>query len=116
VKSKRAVEFHDPLKPSGLQDDFEFVERERRRFETDEQYKRYLESLPQVEHLPDLKAKPVKFSLRLSQHVTEGFRRLAEAHGLSDGQTLMRMVLQNYLNAHFEEALPEEEETSNARP
>jgi hypothetical protein len=108
TKSKREVVFHDPLRPAECQDDFEFVERERRRFKTDKHYERYLKSLPQVEHVPDPKAKPAKISLRLSQRVTEGFQRLAEAHGLSDGQTLMRIVLQNYLNAYIEEAYPEE--------
>jgi len=115
TKNKRAVVFHDPLGPSESHDDFEFIERERRRFKTKQQYQRHLKSLPHIEHLPDPKAKPVKISLRLTRRVTEGYQRLAEAHGLRDGQTLMKMVLQNYLNAHIEEAFPEEFE-KEAKP
>ena len=107
-KNKREGVFHDPLKPAESQDDFEFIERERRRFKTKKQHQRHLESLPHIEHLPDPKGEPVKISLRLSRRVHEGYQRLAEAHGLRDGQTLMRMVLQNYLNAYIEEAFPEE--------
>jgi len=94
----------DPLGPGSREDDYDFPDRERRRFRTEKEYRAYLRSLPTVELEFDPRLKPVKTSIRLSQRTIDGYDYLAEQHGLRSGQTLMKMVLDAYLEAH----LPEE--------
>jgi hypothetical protein len=77
------------------QDDFDFQLPE---FATDEEREAWLESLPKVEAKvdPRLKAR-VAVTLRLNQKEVEDFQALAELKGLSNGESLMYMVLNQYL-------------------
>lgn len=67
-------------------------------FATVEEYDAWCETLPSVE--PDVDPRlceSVKTSIRLSRLVIEGFSYLAEQRGIRSGQTLMKMVLDNYV-------------------
>lgn len=67
-------------------------------FRTRAELDAWWDSLPKVkaEVDPRLREK-VKTSIRLSRMVIDGFSFLAKDMGLRSGQTLMKMVLQNYL-------------------
>ena len=65
---------------------------------TVEEYDAWCETLPSV--VPDIDPRlleRVKTSIRLSRKVIDGFNYLAEQKGLRSGQTLMKIVLENYL-------------------
>ena len=94
---------HNPLGPGLHEDDYDFPERERRRFRTEKEYRAYLRSLPKVELQFDPRLKPAKTSIRLSQRTIEGYNYLAKQHGLRSGQTLMKLVLDAYLATHLPE-------------
>lgn len=93
----------DPLGSGRHQDDYDFPERERRRFRTEKEYQAYLRSLPTVELQFDPRLKPVKTSIQLSQRTIDGYNCLAKQHGLRSGQALMKLVLDAYLVAHLPE-------------
>jgi hypothetical protein len=93
----------DPLGPGFQEDDYDFPERERRRFRTEKEYEAYLRALPTVEIQFDPRLKPVRTSVQLSQRTIDGYNDLAKQHGLRSGQTLMQMVLDAYLESHVPE-------------
>jgi hypothetical protein len=106
VKPKPILQpFHDPLNPGPCEDDFEFVDRERSRFASEQEYQEYLDRLPKGQLKVDPKLARVETPLRLAQRTVEGYQKLAEQHGFGSGQMLMRVVLESYLRAH----LPDEE-------
>ncbi len=67
-------------------------------FATAEEYDAWCATLPSVE--PDIDPRlleKLKTSIRLSRKVIDGFSYLAEQKGIRSGQTLMKIVLENYL-------------------
>lgn len=67
-------------------------------FETQAEFDAWCDSLPKVKAEVDPRLKErVDISIRLSRMVIDGFNYLAEQKGLRSGQTLMKIVLENYL-------------------
>lgn len=67
-------------------------------FRTQAEFDAWWDALPKVE--PDVDPRlleKVKTSIRFSRKAIDGFNYLAEQKGIRSGQTLMKIVLDNYL-------------------
>jgi len=70
-------------------------------FRNKKELEAWYEALPTVDLTFDERLKPVKTSIRLTQRTIEGFNTLARQKGLLSGQTLMKLVLDSYLQRHL---------------
>lgn len=67
-------------------------------FATQAEYDAWTDSLPTVDMEVDPRLlERVKTSIRLSRRIIDGYKYLAKQKGLRSGQTLMKIVLGNYL-------------------
>jgi hypothetical protein len=68
------------------------------KFRTQEEFDAWWDAQPKVKAEVDPRLlEKVKTSIRLSRKVIDGYNYLAEQMGLRSGQTLMKIVLGNYL-------------------
>ena len=73
-------------------------------FQSRQEFDAWLETLETVEARVDPRLREkVKTSIRLSRRTIDGYNHLAEKMGLRSGQTLMKIVLGNYLAKHLPE-------------
>lgn len=73
-------------------------------FRTREEFDAWWDALPKVKAEVDPRLKErIKTSIRLSRRTIEGFDFLAKKKGIRSGQTLMKIVLDNYLAKNLPE-------------